>query len=55
MTSTRTDPVILLVDDEADIREVLEISLVDLGYKVFAAENGQRPWSVISRSNLRWC
>ena len=31
---------ILLVDDEPDIREVLNMSLVDLGYRVFEAENG---------------
>ena len=31
---------ILLVDDEADIREVLNLALSDLGYQVFEAENG---------------
>jgi YesN/AraC family two-component response regulator len=31
---------ILLVDDEADIREVLNLSLSDLGYQIFEAENG---------------
>ena len=31
---------ILLVDDEPDIREVLNLSLSDLGYHVFEAENG---------------
>jgi signal transduction histidine kinase len=31
---------ILLVDDEADIRDVLNLSLSDLGYQVFEAENG---------------
>jgi signal transduction histidine kinase len=31
---------ILLVDDEKDIREVLCLSLVDMGYTVFKAENG---------------
>jgi signal transduction histidine kinase/FixJ family two-component response regulator len=33
---------ILLVDDEEDIREVLAISLEDLGYRVTLAENGQK-------------
>lgn len=33
---------ILLVDDEEDIREVLAISLQDLGYRVTLAENGQK-------------
>jgi signal transduction histidine kinase len=32
---------ILVVDDEADIREVLEITLVDIGYTVFLAEDGK--------------
>ena len=32
---------ILLVDDEQDIREVLNLSLSDLGYHVFEAENGE--------------
>jgi signal transduction histidine kinase len=31
---------ILLVDDEKDIREILCLSLVDMGYTVFEAENG---------------
>ncbi|MDY0220138.1 MAG: response regulator [Desulfobacterium sp.] len=33
---------ILLVDDEEDIREVLAISLKDMGYRVTLAENGQK-------------
>ena len=31
---------ILLVDDEPDIRDVLSLSLFDLGYQVYEAENG---------------
>jgi signal transduction histidine kinase len=31
---------LLLVDDEKDIREILYLSLVDMGYTVFEAENG---------------
>jgi signal transduction histidine kinase len=31
---------LLLVDDEKDIREILRLSLVDMGYTVFEAENG---------------
>jgi signal transduction histidine kinase len=34
------DNKILLVDDEADIREVLNLALSDLGYQVFEAKNG---------------
>ncbi|MGD9238084.1 MAG: response regulator, partial [Desulfobacterales bacterium] len=31
---------ILLVDDEKDIREILSLALVDMGYTVMEAENG---------------
>jgi len=42
MTSNATRPkTILLVDDEADIREVLDITLADWGYHILAAENAQ--------------
>ena len=33
---------ILLVDDESDIREVLNLSLSDMGYQVYEAENGDQ-------------
>jgi PAS domain S-box-containing protein len=36
-----TDNRILVVDDEADLREILEIYLVELGYIVETAPNGQ--------------
>jgi signal transduction histidine kinase len=32
---------ILLVDDEKDIRDVLQIALMDIGYNILTAENGQ--------------
>ena len=32
---------ILLVDDEEGIRKVLGISLMDIGYQVFTAQNGK--------------
>ncbi len=35
---------VLLVDDEADIREVLEISLSDSGYDIRTAESGETGW-----------
>jgi signal transduction histidine kinase len=41
MTDMSDRPTILLVDDEADIREVLRMSLTDMGYAVEAAEDGQ--------------
>jgi signal transduction histidine kinase len=34
------EKIILLVDDEKDIREVLRLPLTDLGYEVLEAENG---------------
>ena len=37
---------ILLVDDEEGIRKVLGISLMDIGYQVFTAENGQEAMAV---------
>jgi PAS domain S-box-containing protein len=33
---------ILLVDDEEDIRDILSISLSDIGYEVITAENGEQ-------------
>ena len=33
---------ILLVDDEEDIREVVGMSLTDIGYTVHSAENGEK-------------
>lgn len=41
------DEKILLVDDEEDIRDVLSISLADLGYEVVTAENGEEALSII--------
>jgi len=42
---------ILLVDDEEDIRDVLEISLSDSGYKVLTAENGDEALRVFKEAN----
>jgi len=42
---------ILIVDDEEDIRAVLDISLSDLGYKVYTAENGQEALRILSEVN----
>jgi len=41
---------ILLVDDEPDIREVLEIYLTELGYSVHAAENGETALKTFHRT-----
>jgi signal transduction histidine kinase len=40
---------ILLVDDEEDIRDVLNVSLVDAGYRVFPAENGEKALELFHR------
>lgn len=37
----KTQFAILVVDDEADIRDVLEIALTDIGYEVFLAQDGK--------------
>ena len=38
----RTPFAILIVDDETDIREVLEIALMDMGHEVFLAPDGRK-------------
>lgn len=42
---------ILLVDDEQDIRDVLEVALADAGHTVFTAENGQDAMAVFERTH----
>ena len=41
----------MLVDDEEDIRDVLDISLSDLGYKVFTAKNGEEAFQIFRNVN----
>jgi signal transduction histidine kinase len=41
---------ILIVDDEADIRETLEIFLLDAGYMVLTAENGEKALEIYGQS-----
>ena len=45
------DNKLLLVDDEEGIRKVLGISLADLGYEVFTAENGEQALEIFRREN----
>jgi len=45
------DKTILFVDDEKDICGVLGISLADLGYKVYTAQNGQEALRIIQEVN----
>jgi signal transduction histidine kinase len=49
-TLSQTGNTILLVDDEPDIREVLEIYLSELGYTVHAAENGEAALKAFRRT-----
>jgi len=42
---------ILLVDDEEDIREVLSMSLADIGYQVFDAQNGKEALRIFKEIN----
>lgn len=45
------DKTVLFVDDEKDICDVLSISLSDLGYKVYTAQNGQEALRIIQDVN----
>ena len=51
MTSSEQNNKILLVDDEQDLRDVLEISLLDLGYTVLTAENGKEALKIFKKEN----
>ena len=42
---------ILIVDDEPDIREVLAISLEDMGYRTVEAENATQAFNVFQKEN----
>jgi signal transduction histidine kinase len=42
---------IVLVDDEKDIRDVLQIALMDFGYEVLLAENGQQALELFEKSH----
>jgi PAS domain S-box-containing protein len=43
---------ILLVDDEADLRQVLDISLSDSGYEVLTAENGAQALNILKENDI---
>ncbi len=51
MTASEQNKKVLLVDDELDLREVLEISLLDFGYTVLTAENGKEALEVFKKEN----
>lgn len=49
MATLNEKMVLLLVDDEEDIREVLGIDLQDMGYTVHTAENGEEALAIFQR------
>lgn len=49
MTSKDKPFRVLLVDDEQDIREVLDIALADAGYEVFTAADGREALEIFNR------
>ena len=49
MTFTQNNRPILLVDDEEDIRDVLSVSITDMGYTVHTAENGDQALEIFRR------
>ena len=51
MKKSDQEKTILLVDDEEDIRDVLGISLSDIGYKVHAVENGEEAILLFKKIN----
>ena len=51
MKESGKEKTILLVDDEEDIRDVLGISLSDIGYNVHAVENGEQAILLFKKIN----
>ena len=49
--SGKLNKTILLVDDEADIRDVLGITLSDFGYQVISADNGEKAFRIFCELN----
>lgn len=46
MKPAQDKKIILLVDDEKDIRDVLGMTLSDMGYQVLTAANGKTAWDI---------
>ena len=44
-------PRILVVDDDADIRQLHTLMLIDSGYEVDAAEDGAAAWEILQRQS----
>ena len=51
MSTSQDKKKILLVDDEEDIRDVLGMTLSDMGYRVLTAANGKIAWDVFQEKN----
>lgn len=49
--SGKLNKTILLVDDEADIRDILGITLSDFGYQVIAVDNGEKAFQIFCELN----
>ena len=43
---------LLVVDDEADLREILVFSLERYGYKVFQASNGKEAFEIVRTNKI---
>jgi CheY-like chemotaxis protein len=52
MQQTRTRPVILLVEDYADSRQILTLLLESLGYCVFSAANGREALNAAAKNQI---
>ncbi|APF19982.1 signal transduction histidine kinase, nitrogen specific, NtrB [Caldithrix abyssi DSM 13497] len=50
--STKAQESIMVVEDDPDVRELACTFLKNLGYKVYAAENGARALEIIKQNNL---
>ena len=51
MNKSDQEKTILLVDDEEDIRDVIGISLTDIGYNVHAVQNGKEAMQLFDKIN----
>lgn len=52
MQRTRTQPVILVVEDYADTRQMMKLLLEALDYRVLTAENGAKALSIAANNQV---
>ncbi len=50
--TTKAEEIIMVVEDDLDVRELACTFLTNLGYKVYEAENGARALEIINEQNL---